>query len=91
MHITWEKTIITDGVRLIYYINTMEYQKLINLLGNDNWVERNNDSWEAKCTNNQTKFKSTMVKSGLYIYSDWYILVNGTIRIAGAGDNAATR
>ena len=32
-----------------------------------------------------------MVKSGLCIYSDWYILANGTIRIAGAGDNAATR
>ena len=41
--------------------------------------------------NSQIKFKTTMLKSSLCDYSDAYILVKGTITIAGAGDNAAAR
>ena len=36
----------------------------------------------------QIKFKTTMLKSSLCHYSDAYILVKGTITIAGAGDDA---
>ena len=32
-----------------------------------------------------------MLRSSLYDYSDAYILVNGKIRITGAGDDAAAR
>ena len=36
------------------------------------------------------KFKTSMLKSSLYDYSDVYILVEGTITITG-GDDAAAR
>ena len=45
-----------------------------------NWVEVNNDAHEIK-------FKTTMFWSSLCDYSDVYILVKGTIRITGAGNN----
>ena len=58
----------------------MEYQKIINLLGNmpnqpskfrtKNWVEVNDDACETYNTNNQIKFKTSMLKSSLYDYSD---------------------
>ena len=39
-------------------------------------------------TNSQIKFKTSMLKSILYHYSDTYILVKGTIRVAAqAGEN----
>ena len=37
------------------------------------------------------KFKTTMLRSNLYDYSDAYILVKGTITITGAGADAAAR
>ena len=37
----------------------------------------------------QIKFKATMLKSSLCGYSDAYILVEGTIRVEGAGHDAA--
>ena len=72
----------------------MEYQKIINLLGNTpnqpfkfrtkNWVEINDGSWETYIvnTNSQIKFKTSMLKSSLCDYSDGYILVKGTITVA---------
>ena len=36
-------------------------------------------------------FKKILLKSSLSDYSDAYILVNGTMTIAGAGDDAAAR
>ena len=75
----------------------MEYQNIINLLGNTinepsnfrtkDWVEINDDS-PRMCS--QIKFKTSMLISSLYDYSDAYILVKGTIAITGAGaDDAA--
>ena len=56
-----------------------------------NWVEINDESRGTYNVNSQIKFKTTMLKSSLCNYSDAYILVRGTITIAGAVDNAATR
>ena len=41
--------------------------------------------------NSQIKFKTTMLKSSLFDYSDAYIHVKGKITITGAGDNEASR
>ena len=70
----------------------MEYQKIANLLDNasnqpskfrtKNWVEINDESRGGYNVNSQIKFKTTMLKSSLYDYSDAYILVKGTITIA---------
>ena len=41
-------------------------------------------------TNNQIKFKTSMLKSSLYDYSDTYILLSETITVVAAvADNAA--
>ena len=56
-----------------------------------NWVEINDESGEACNVNSQIKFKTTMLKSSLCDYSDAYILVKGTITIAGEEANAAAR
>ena len=80
----------------------MEYQKIANLLDDNksnqtsksrtkNWIEINDELRETYDVNSQIKFKTTMLKSSLCDYSDAYILVKGTITIAGAGDNAAAR
>ena len=78
----------------------MKYRKIVNLLDNvssepskfrtSNWIEINEES-RGKYTGNSIKFKTTMLRSNLCNFSDTYILVNGTITIAGAGDNAAAR
>ena len=69
----------------------MEYQKLINLsdiapnqpskFRTKNWVEINDDSRGTHNTNSQIKFKTSVLKSSSCVYSDSYILVNGTITI----------
>ena len=63
----------------------MEYQKIINLLGNtsdqlskskiNNWVEINDESKESYSTRSDIKFKATMLRSSLCDYADAYILV----------------
>ena len=78
----------------------MEYQKIANLLDTEsnqpskfrarNWVEINDES-RGTYTNNDIRFKTTMLKSGLCDYADAYIFVKGTITITGAGDDAAAR
>ena len=78
----------------------MEYQKIANLLNDGsnqsskfrarNWVEINDES-RGTYTNNDIRFKTTMLKSGLCDYADAYIFVKGTITITGAGDDAAAR
>ena len=45
-----------------------------------NWVEINNDSRGTYKTNSQIKFKTTILKSSLFEYSDAYILVKETIK-----------
>ena len=79
----------------------MEYQKIANLIDHTpnqpskfrtrNLVEINDESRGAYNVNSQIKFKTTMLKSSLCDYSDVYILVNGKITIAVAGNDAAAR
>ena len=83
----------------------MEYQKIANLLDNGvalnasnqpskirtrNWVEINDES-RGTYTSNDIKFKTTILRSNLYDYADAYIHVKGTITIAGAGNDDATK
>ena len=79
----------------------MEYQKIENLIDDvsnqqskfttKNWVEINDESRGACNSNNQIKFKTTMLKSSLRDYSDAYILVKGKTTITRAGDDADAR
>ena len=79
----------------------MEYQKIASLLDNasnqpskfrtNKWVEINDESRGGFTTGSDIKFKTTMLRSSLYDYTDAYILVKGTITITGAGDDAAAR
>ena len=79
----------------------MEYQKIVNLIDDTsnqpykfrtkNWVEINDESRGAYNVNSQIKFKTTMLRSSLCDYSDAYILVKGTITIAGAGADTTAR
>ena len=79
----------------------MEYQKIANLIDDTsnqpskfrtkNWVEISDESRGAYNVNSKIKLKTTMLKSSLCDYSDAYILVKGTITIAGKGDYAAAR
>ena len=76
-----------------------EYQKITNLLDNGsnppskfrtkNWVEISDESRGVYNVNSQIKFKTTMLKSNLYDYSDAYILVKGTITVNNTGAVAA--
>ena len=69
----------------------MEYQKLVNLLDNTsnqpskfrtkNWVEINEDVRGVYSPNKQIRFKTSMLRSSLYDYSDAYILVRGNITV----------
>ena len=78
----------------------MEYQKIANLLNDEtnqpykfrtrNWVEINDDARGTYSSNEQTKFKTSMLKSSLCDYSDAYILVKGNITVNNtAFDGAA--
>ena len=79
----------------------MEYQIIANLIDDTsnqpskfktkNCVEINDESRGAYNVNCQIKFKTTMLKSSLCDYNDAYVLVKGTITIAGEGDDAAAR
>ena len=40
---------------------------------------------------NQSKFRTSMIRSSLCDYSDAYILVRGTVTIDGDGDAAASK
>ena len=73
----------------------MEYQKIRNSLDKiasqpSKFRTRNcveiNDDWRGTCnTNNQIKFKTTMLKSSLCDYSDVYLLVKGTMTLVWQG------
>ena len=79
----------------------MEYEKIASLLDNasnqpskfrtNKWVEINDESRGWFTTGSDIKFKTTMLRSSLYDYTDAYILVKGTITITGAGDDVAAR
>ena len=78
----------------------MEYQKIANLLNDEsskpskfrtkNRVEINDDVRGVYSPNKQITFKTSMLRSSLYDYSDAYILVKGTISVNNtASDGAA--
>ena len=56
-----------------------------------NWVEINDESRGTYNVNSQIKFKTTMLKSSLFDYSDAYIFVKRKITITGRGADAAAR
>ena len=56
-----------------------------------NWVKINDESKGTYNINSQIKFKTTMLRPSLCVYSDAYILVKGTITITGAGNDEAAR
>ena len=74
----------------------MEHQKITHLLDSAsdepskfrtrNWVEINVKS-RGTNTSNDIKFKITMLRSNLCNYADAYMLVKGTIRITGVGED----
>ena len=47
-----------------------------------NWIEINDESRGTCNTNNQIRFKTSMLRSSLIDYSDVYTLVKGTITVA---------
>ena len=80
----------------------MEYQIITNFLDSNKsnkpfkfrtktLVKINDELRGTYNVNSQIKFKTAMLKSSLCDYSDPYILVKGTITIAGAGADAAAR
>ena len=55
-----------------------------------NWVEKNDDLRGVYAPNKQIRFKTSMLRSSLYDYSDAYILVKGNISVENnAADGAA--
>ena len=79
----------------------MQYQKLMNLLGNTSdqlsmfktidLIEINDQSRGVYNTNYAITFTTIMVKSSLCDYCDSYILIEGRITIIGEGDDATAR
>ena len=56
-----------------------------------NLIEINDQSRGVSNTNSDIRFKTTILKSSLWDYSDANILVKGRITITGAGADAASR
>ena len=56
-----------------------------------NWVEINDESRGTYNVNSQINFKTIILKSSLYDYSDPYIFVKGKITTNGRGADAAAR
>ena len=84
----------------------MEYQKVINLLGNtsnksskfktNNWVKINDESRETYNKDNPIRFKTSMFRSNLCDYSEAYMLVKETITVTNTAaqdqpNNAANK
>ena len=83
----------------------MKNQKIVNLLDDTtnqpskfrtrNWVETNDES-KGRYDNSNIIFKKPMIRSNLRDYTDWYILVKGTITVlntaaVGAAVNIQTK
>ena len=78
----------------------MEYQKLINLLGNNTsdkevprfinkkWIEVYDKSGGTYNTNKQIRFKTSILRSDLCDYNDAYIVVTGKITVTNPNNNA---
>ena len=76
----------------------MEYYKISKLLNDPTvskfvtkeWVEGNDLSSGKYSDNKNIRFKTSMLRSNLYDYSDPYIVVKGRISVRGA-NNTNTR
>ena len=79
----------------------MEYQKITNLLDTisdslprfitKNWIEVHDQSVNAENIykpSKQIRFKTSMLQSDLFDYSDAYIVVKGTINVTDPNNNA---
>ena len=76
----------------------MEYQKIINLLGNipdqvprfatKKWVEICDQSRGTYNVNKEIRFKTPILRFELCDYSDAYIVVTGKITVANPNNNA---
>ena len=77
----------------------MEHQKIANLLNNVSnkpskfrkriWFEINDDIRGAYSPNKQIRFKTAMLRSSLFDYSDAYILAKGNIAVNNTASAAA--
>ena len=56
-----------------------------------NWVEVNDESRGKYSRSNQIKFKTSTIRPNLCDYSDACILVSGTIKSSGSGDDDAAK
>ena len=92
---------IIGGLRLFRHHVKVEYQKTANLLdtASDNvlrfitkkWLEVHDQSGSAEDRNKpikQIRFKTSMLRSDLYDFSDAYIVVNGAITVAGTNNRS---
>ena len=71
----------------------MEFQKIINLLDTTSddkdlprfvtkkWMEVYDQSEKNYSINKEIRIKTTMLRSDLYDFSDWYIVVKGEITV----------
>ena len=76
----------------------MEYQKIINLLGNipdqvprfvtKKWVEIYDESGGTYNVNKEIRFKIPILRSDLCDYNDAYIVVTGRITVTNPNNNA---
>ena len=75
----------------------MEHQKITNLVGNEKvprfitkkWIEVHDQSGNASDKykpNKQIEFKTSILQSDLYDYSNAHIVVRGTITVTGANN-----
>ena len=55
------------------------------------WVEISDQLRGTYNKSNPIKFKTSMIKSNLFDYSDAYVLVSGNITIDGSGDHDAEK
>ena len=70
----------------------MEYQMITNSLGNipdkvprfitKKWIEVHDQSGETYKTNKQIRFKTSMLRSDLYDFSDAYIVDKGIVTVS---------
>ena len=75
----------------------MEYQKIINLLGNipdkvpsfitKKWIKDFDQSGGTYSTNKQIRFKTPIIRSDLHDYNDAYIVVTGKITVTDPDNN----
>ena len=76
----------------------MEYQKVINLLGNifdkvprfitKKWIEVFDHSGGTYNTNKQIRIKTPMLRSNLCDYNEAYVVATGEITVTNPNNNA---